>query len=252
MTSKKKPTGSTTEKAKNQNIDSGPPPGANIFSRICWVRGRVRKLEKSAQVRGAGGTYMAITHDDVTEAVRSLMARAGVFHILKNLEISTEQTGMKTSGGSAIFTLKGRASIFYINAEDPTDLIEQPIEEWVNDFSDKAPAKWQSYAIKLGLSKMFMLNTGEEVEQSTYDESKTYLAVIGEDEEQTLKVTDLASKLFNERAEEVLKSLAIRRFHISDGDWRLIPSTRMKDALRSLQDKFDDEQEVIRDASVDD
>ena len=46
-----------------------------------------------------------------------------------------------------------------------------------------------------------------------------------------------AMDLFGDTADEVLESLARRRFHFADGDWRKIPAFRLADAIRSLEDK---------------
>lgn len=46
-----------------------------------------------------------------------------------------------------------------------------------------------------------------------------------------------ADELFGAQSAAVLESLARRRFHIDDGDWRKIPAFRLNDALRSLEEK---------------
>ncbi len=50
-----------------------------------------------------------------------------------------------------------------------------------------------------------------------------------------------ATEHFAELALDVLQSLAKRRFHIKDGDWKKIPSYRLPDALRSLDEKAEDD-----------
>ncbi len=48
------------------------------------------------------------------------------------------------------------------------------------------------------------------------------------------EMTDIAK---DEHVENILQSLACKRFIIESGDWRSIPAYRLQDALRSLEDK---------------
>lgn len=54
------------------------------------------------------------------------------------------------------------------------------------------------------------------------------------------QVADLQAKaeeLFGDKYERVLQSLAQKRFHLADGNWKNIPAYRLGDAVRSLDEK---------------
>jgi hypothetical protein len=51
---------------------------------------------------------------------------------------------------------------------------------------------------------------------------------------------DTATKHFGEKAEEILASLARRRFKFSDGNWKRIPAFRLQDAIRSIEEKSEE------------
>lgn len=56
-------------------------------------------------------------------------------------------------------------------------------------------------------------------------------------EDEQVELYAKATELFGDKAPDVLHSLALRRFHIQDKDWHKIPSYRLKDAVRSLEEK---------------
>lgn len=76
-----------------------------------------------------------------------------------------------------------------------------------------------------GLSEVFTQDIEDDFDQ----------AVLSEDAVRMLE--EHAERLFPEAWEQVLHSLARRRFHFDDGDYRRIPAFRFHDALRSLTDK---------------
>lgn len=80
-----------------------------------------------------------------------------------------------------------------------------------------------------GLSEVFTQDLEDELDVATLSE------------EQQNELHALAESLFEDRADDVLHSLARRRFHFDDGDWTKIPAYRLPDAVRSLTDKAEDE-----------
>ena len=81
-----------------------------------------------------------------------------------------------------------------------------------------------------GLSEVFTQDIEDQVDDLPLsDESQNALR-------------DAAIKLFGEdKAYEILESLARRRFHFGDGDWRKIPAFRLADAIRSLEQKAEND-----------
>lgn len=84
-----------------------------------------------------------------------------------------------------------------------------------------------------------VLNVGGLSEVFTQDLEDTDTdTAISEDAQQML--FDHAKGLFPDNYTSVLVSLARRRFHFGDGDWRKIPAFRFHDAIRSLTEKAED------------
>lgn len=76
-----------------------------------------------------------------------------------------------------------------------------------------------------GLSEVFTQDEADEAAGSPIDaDARTYLLA-------------KAEKLFGEKGDTVLMSLARRRFGFDSGDWHLIPAMRLQDAIRSLEEK---------------
>jgi len=82
-----------------------------------------------------------------------------------------------------------------------------------------------------GLSEVFT----QDFEDGDEDLDKSFLSLPAQE-----VLTDLAKRCAGDQAGAWLESLARRRFHIEDGDYRKIPSFRLNDALRSIQEKYDE------------
>jgi hypothetical protein len=79
-----------------------------------------------------------------------------------------------------------------------------------------------------GLSEVFTQDEADEGAGAPIDqEARNYLQ-------------DKAQALFGDQADQVLMSLARRRFNITDGNWHDIPAMRLQDAIRSLEQKASD------------
>ncbi len=81
-----------------------------------------------------------------------------------------------------------------------------------------------------GLSEVFT--------QDIDDDTNIDKAFISETSQQILR--DTAERFFGDAWLDVLQSLARRRFHIDNGDWSRIPSFRLNDAIRSLEEKHEE------------
>lgn len=77
---------------------------------------------------------------------------------------------------------------------------------------------------------MFDVATGDDNDGNVYDSGAI-------SEEQQNQLHALATELFGQAANDVLRSLARRRFHFENGDWTQIPAHRLPDAERSLREK---------------
>lgn len=134
----------------------------NIYSRILEVMGRVSYLKKDTDVKGKDRVttqYKALSHDKVVREVRTYLIENGIAtaQTLKSHEIIS-------SGSTSIFS--GEYIISFINVDDPKDRLEVSCIAHSYMFDDKAPGKAASYAFKNAILKTFMIETGENDEQS--------------------------------------------------------------------------------------
>jgi hypothetical protein len=151
----------TTEKGKYiaepmKSIKEGQER-KNIYQRIIEVMKRVdyiQKVDKAAK----GLPYKYVSHDQVTGALHMPMAEAGIVAITDIVEMTQE--GNRT-------TVK--ISLSLVNADDPKDFITVSSYGYGIDQQDKGPGKAISYASKMALLKIFMLETGEDPEKDNED-----------------------------------------------------------------------------------
>lgn len=156
----------------------------NLFQRINAVRKAVGYIQKDKSVSTGGGSYKAVTHDQVTAQLRGAMIEHGVV-CFPNLVSSVMNPPMVNVDGTQAKQSRYDATydFVFVNAEQPEDRITIRIEAHSMDNADKAPGKALSYGMKYALLKLFMLETGED-EESRYQRDDfdldKYLKQIGE------------------------------------------------------------------------
>lgn len=133
----------------------------NIYQRVNEVRKAVDYLIKDKKVE----SYMAVTHDAVTAAVRTHFIKHGVL-IFPSAVVQSivKDTGTLTSRGTPFIRLEIRYRFDVVNADDPADRFSIEIEAHALDHGDKAPGKALSYAKKYAVLKLLEIETGEEEE----------------------------------------------------------------------------------------
>jgi ERF superfamily len=137
-----------------------PAPGLNIYQRIREIQRKVAYVRKDATVKGSGG-YQAVSHDMVTAVVRPFFVELGVAIVPRIVSSQTVNTGRSTAGGSPIIRFEGLYELTFVNVDDPADTIVLPVAAHAEDHGDKAPGKALSYAVKSGLLKILMLESGD-------------------------------------------------------------------------------------------
>ncbi len=95
-----------------------------------------------------------------------------------------------------------------------------------------------SYARRYLTLMMFNVSTGDDDDAQG---ASDYSTTLTDDEIEELQ--SLATRLFPGKGARVLASLARARFRFDDGDFTRIPSYRFRDAVVSLQEKADEENE---------
>lgn len=133
----------------------------NIYQRLREVMKQVAYIKKDKEVAGAGGGYMAITHDMVTAVVRPHFVAQGIVVVPRLLSGVVVDTTRKTKAGSPIIRYEGMYEVSFVNVDDPADVCTIPVAAHAEDQGDKAPGKALSYATKYGILKALLLESGE-------------------------------------------------------------------------------------------
>lgn len=138
----------------------------NIYQRLNEVRKAIAFIQKDKPVSTGGqGSYMAVTHDAVTAAVRPHLIAHGIMVVPRLTKAATVQdSGMTTGKGIPIIRYEATFDIDFVNCDAPTDKATVTIEAHALDNGDKAPGKAASYATKYAMLKLFSIETGEDEE----------------------------------------------------------------------------------------
>lgn len=131
----------------------------NIYQRINQVRKEVGYVKKEANVQG----YKAVTHDDVTAALRKALINAGIV-VTQTLSKSETSTVGATKSGAVQRMFDAIFDVSFINIDEPKDRLTISVPAQAIDTSDKATGKAMSYAMKYAMLKTFNLETGENEE----------------------------------------------------------------------------------------
>jgi len=133
----------------------------NIYQRVAAVMKAVGYVKKDKEVAGAGGGYMAVTHDQVTALVRQHFVENGIVVVPRLIASATVSTGRSTKAGTPIIRFEAHYEVEFVNIDDPTDKITASTVAHAEDQGDKAPGKALSYAVKGAILKVLLLETGE-------------------------------------------------------------------------------------------
>lgn len=149
----------------------------NVLQRINQVRKAIGYVQKDKSVSaGAGGSYKAVTHDQVTALVRGPMIEAGIICIPNLLSSCANAREINDKGEtSKQFRYDATYEFVFASEDDIKDCVTIKIEAHAMDNSDKAPGKALSYAKKYAMLKLFELETGED-DESRYQTEEFDLA----------------------------------------------------------------------------
>jgi len=129
----------------------------NIYQRLNEVRKAVAFIQKDKAVSTGGqGSYMAVTHDSVTAAVRPHLIEQGIMIVPRLAKaVTVQDSGMTTGKGIPIIRYEATFEIDFVNCDEPADKATVTIEAHALDNGDKAPGKAASYATKYAMLKLF-------------------------------------------------------------------------------------------------
>lgn len=143
----------------------------NLYQRINEIRKKIDYIKKDKSVSTGGGSYKAVTHDQVTALVRDHMVEFGVVcypilvaSLMNPKEVNANMETAKQARYEATY------DFVFVNIEAPEDKLTIRIESHAMDNADKAPGKALSYAKKYAILKLFEIETGED-EESRYQEA---------------------------------------------------------------------------------
>lgn len=137
----------------------------NLFQRINEVRKSIDYIKKDKSVSTGGGSYKAVTHDQVTAMVRDHMVKHGIVSYPVFVEgLSQPKEVDKEMNISKQFRYEAVYDIFFVNIDDPKDSIAVRVQAHAMDNADKACGKALSYAKKYAVLKLFEIETGEDDE----------------------------------------------------------------------------------------
>lgn len=139
----------------------------NIYQKINEIRKQVDYIQKDKSVSTGGGSYKAVTHDQVTAILRKHMNDQGLICI-PNLVKSFANDRV---GDAKQFRYDATYSFEFVNADAPEEKVVITIEAHAMDNADKAPGKALSYAKKYAVLKLFEIETGES-EESRYQQDE--------------------------------------------------------------------------------
>jgi hypothetical protein len=124
----------------------------------------VKYVKKDAQIQN----YKAVTHDQVISVVRQALVDNGIVSYPYQIGEGAVTPVIRAGGEMTnIIRYSARYEVSFVNMDDPSDRIVMAIEAHANDTGDKAPGKAVTYAVKMALLKILMLETGENDESRT-------------------------------------------------------------------------------------
>jgi hypothetical protein len=147
----------------------------NLFQRINEVRKSIDYIQKDKSVSaGAGGSYKAVTHDQVTAMVRDHMVKHGIvsYPVLVESTSNPKEVNAQMEVAKQ-FRYDATYDFHFVNTDDPQDKLTIRIQAHAMDNGDKAPGKALSYAKKYAILKLFDIETGED-EESRYQEKEQF------------------------------------------------------------------------------
>jgi hypothetical protein len=139
----------------------------NIYERINEVRKSIAYVQKDKSVSTGGGSYKAVTHDQVTAMVREHMVKHGIV----TYPVLVDSVSNPKEGDAKQFRYEATYDFVFVNVEEPQDTLTIRIQAHAMDNADKAPGKALSYAKKYAILKVFEIETGEDDESRYQDNS---------------------------------------------------------------------------------
>jgi hypothetical protein len=194
----------------------------NIYQRVLAVMGEISYLKKDAKVM----SYKAITHDKVVSSVRSHLIEHGI--VIEQDLVHSEVL----QGNKPIYS--ARYSISFVNVDNPEDRLTVHHDAHAVLTDDKSPGKTNSYALKNAILKTFMIETGENDEESNKVETV-------QSKPQTIK--PLEQKVLKEIAQKMPGCETKFLEHYKISNFSELTQAQYPQALKQLEKRLKDYKE---------
>lgn len=225
--------------ATNESVD------ADKLQKLVDIQMQIMDRNAEAEFNSAMAKVQAelptVLADSVNQQTSSTYAKHEI--IAKTIKPVYTRHGFSTSFSQAdtpradhiriVGTLRHSAghSVEYF-ADLPID--DRGIKGNVNKTPLHATGSTFTYGRRYVTCLMFDVATGDDTDGNVYDDEPI-------SETQQTELWERAAFHFGDKAASVLSSLARRRFKFEDGDWTKIPAFRLQDAMRSLDEKAEEQ-----------
>ena len=128
--------------------------GLNVYQKINRIMREVSYIHRDAKITLQRGSYKGVRYDVLIGKIRQYFCDEGV--IVVPSIFGTEVEGNRT---------KMKVMTLFINADDPEDRFSIETYSHSDDNTDKGPGKAYTYAVKMALLKVLMLESGDNEEE---------------------------------------------------------------------------------------
>jgi len=136
--------------------------GANVYAKIANIQHSIHTVIKGGY--NEHFKYSFARERDVVAEVKPLLGREGlvITHTLK----SEQETTRTRSSGTTAYLTKLTFTFRITNVKDPLDFVEADAIGFGQDGEDKGAPKAYTMALKYFLAKMFLVETGDDAEET--------------------------------------------------------------------------------------
>lgn len=182
----------------------------NLYQKINAVMKKVQTVHKGAKISMGGGSYSAVSHDDVTALLHLPCAEIGIV-LVPNVITSEITSELKAPDKYGNIKKEYQSSVIVeltaINSDEPNERLTIKMPAYALDMGDKACGKSISMATKYAYLKLFMLESIDEEEQRPQYQPAPKIDYKGKQESIDKIKVELAKKTQGKSTEEKQKFL---------------------------------------------
>ena len=142
----------------NTVVENQPDPtiakGLNVYQKINRIMQEVSYIHKDAKITLKGGSYTAVSYDGMIGRIRRFFCEQGIAVVPTVSKAEVEGNRTKITVNTA-----------FINTDNPKERFSVDTYAHSDDYTDKGPGKAYTYAVKMALLKVLMLQSGDNEEE---------------------------------------------------------------------------------------